>query len=111
MERTRPLEKTYRNLVIGLVGLGLLGCASAITLDEETVLYFSENPNPITVDHEVCHQNQIRKSESADIWWQENFEDINLWCKREIECGASLTHPACSKVIFENQDKLLNYDK
>lgn len=80
---------------IGLLTIALSGCAQAIAVNEQTIIYF-EKPSPIIVAHEVCHQKQMIDEGDVIIFWQKYLLYKDYACQAEADCGI-VNHPACRK--------------
>lgn len=89
-----------------LLLFALASCNGAVAINEHTIWYGSERmrSDPSVVEHETCHQDQMKEVGGADIFWKKYHNDPVFRCQAELECGGSEEHFACSDFSFTIPD-------
>ena len=79
----------------------LQACSTAITLDEQTIIYTEKNPPQWMIVHEQYHQEQIAQIGGATIFWKKYLNDPAWACEMEKQANEAAgiypidNHPVC----------------
>ena len=113
-ERTRSyLERPRRVVGFAFLVLALVGCNGAIAINENTIWYGSERMrnDPRVVEHEACHQQQMKDIGGANIFWKKYLDEDNAFrCQSELACGETEEHFACQDIKLRIEPELVSGD-